>query len=490
MARMLARRVARPWPKLQDYTGRYSGWESFLRRVRLSRLPNTNFYGNHWLVEAVYVLELLETDLRSQDSQAILGGQRDRARDLATDLINRRLVQLMETESVRSGGEPTLLLSDPPENPLPYQGLSFGMYARAVALLGPRANRQARELLRRTANASWRLTAPDGDLGYWGRNQEQAFAQAYTAYGAQLVADLPGSDRKHDRRYEALAKRALTRLGSVYAGGRYGLYIVPGLRRGISASALDGLDRSAGVPSFTGLTLMALNWSLDDAKRRRPKPSGLSADRDSASVLGTGPSRFAAVRRGKTWFAVKAAPGPGRIRDLRFDFGLTALKRRIGASRWIDVVPLKPYTEAIPDSAGPILDPGGKRALPYAQRIEADEEGAVTVTGGWRTSRGAPVRTGVRFRYQAHGCGVRISWPARRGDHFELSTFFRKSAADPEAEGSSLVGSDQIVRFAPRARVTFERRYASATDAKPIRARLRFVARAQESLMRVTICRR
>ncbi len=29
-------------------------------------------------------------------------------------------------------------------------------------------------------------------------------------YEAQLVADLPGSDRKHDRRYEALAERALT----------------------------------------------------------------------------------------------------------------------------------------------------------------------------------------------------------------------------------------------------------------------------------------
>jgi len=512
MARRLARRVAKPWPKLQDSEGRYAGnvrgftrygeavlgyglidvgvreggkrmvasglkavtfaveeapyqkaestfenlavirsylvarrklardhrfrrvrprWEAFLRRVRLSRLPNTSFYGNHWLVEAVYVLELLRTDLRSGDSQAILGGQRDRARELATDLINRRLVALMENESVRSGGESTLLLSDPPENPLPYQSLSFGMYARAVALLGPRASSQARELLRRTANASWQLTAPDGDLGYWGRNQEQAFAQAYTDYGAQLVADLPGSDRRQDRRYEALAQRALTRLRSAYVGGRYGLYIVPVLRRGVSASSLSGLDRSAGVPSFTGLALMALNWSLDDAKRRRPKRSTLRADRNSASVLGTGSSRFATVRRGKTWFAVKAAPGPGRIRDLRFDFGLAALKRRVGESRWVDVVPLKPYTDALPDSAGPILDPGARRALPFAQDIEAERGGTVRVTGGWRSARGAPVRTGARFRFQARGCGVRISWPARRGDRFELSTFFRKSLRRP-----------------------------------------------------------
>jgi hypothetical protein len=273
-------------------------------------------------------------------------------------------------------------------------------------------------------------------------------------------------------------------------GGRYGLYIVPGLRRGVSASALDGLDRSAGVPSFSGLTLMALNWSLDDAKRRRPKPSRLQADRDSASVLGTGPSRFATVRRGDTWFAVKSAPGPGRIRDLRFDFGLAAFKRKVGGSRWVDVVPLKPYTQTLPDSAGPILDPDGRRALPYADDIDADRDGRATVTGGWRTDRGAPVRTGARFRFQARGCGVRISWPARRGDRFELSTFFRKSANDPEPRGSSLVGADQVVRFAPRARVTFERRYASASDAKLIRARLRFVGRAQEGRMRVTICRR
>ncbi|MGI8594444.1 MAG: hypothetical protein ACR2ML_08810, partial [Solirubrobacteraceae bacterium] len=73
---------------------------------------------------------------------------------------------------------------------------------------------------------------------------------------------------------------------------------------------------------------------------------------------------------------------------------------------------------------------------------------------------------------------------------FELSTFFRKSATDPKAKGSSLVAADQVVRFAPRARATFERRYASASDAKLIRARLRFVARARNSRMRVTICRR
>ena len=63
------------------------------QRVRLSRLPNLSFYGNHWLVEAVYVLELQRTGLSSSDPNAILGGDRARSRALAEDLVNRRLVE-------------------------------------------------------------------------------------------------------------------------------------------------------------------------------------------------------------------------------------------------------------------------------------------------------------------------------------------------------------------------------------------------------------
>ncbi len=130
LAYKLAESRLRADPRYRKVRGR---WQAYLERVRLSRLPNLSFYGNHWLVEAVYVLELQRTGLSSSDPNAILGGDRARSRALAEDLVNRRLVNLMRNDTVISGGEPTLLLSDPPENPLTYQGLSFGMYARAPA---------------------------------------------------------------------------------------------------------------------------------------------------------------------------------------------------------------------------------------------------------------------------------------------------------------------------------------------------------------------
>jgi hypothetical protein len=466
-------------------------WVRFLRSVPLSRLPDLVFYGNHHLVEAVYVLELEKTGLRSNDPLAIVGGDRARAVALAKDLVNRRLVALMNATTVRSRGERTLLLSDPPGNPLSYHGLSFGMYARAISLLGRRATRPARELLERVANASWQLTAPDGDLGYSGRNQEQVFGPGLTAYGARMTADLPGSDPAHDQRLEALARRAIVRLRDAHGGGRYGLYITPSLKRGAGPSALSGLDSSAGVASFTGLTMMALNWALERSDRKADHPraaSRLAGDRDGASLVGTGPSRHTTVRHGDLWYAVKAGPETYRLADLRFDFGLAALKRRQADGSWTDVIPIKPYTDAQPDSAGPILDPDGVRALPYADAFRVGPRGQVIVTGGWRTPDGAPVRTGVRFRYEPSGCGLRVSWPALEGDSFEYSAFLRRGRTRPTATGGSLRSSDQTLRFAPRARTFYDEGYASASDAALTRAYLRWDEAPRETRERVTIC--
>lgn len=463
-------------------------WERFLRGVKLSRLPNQSFYGNHWLVEAVYTLELQSTGLRSDDPQSIVGGDRRRSRALAIDLINRKLVRLMRDNTVRAGGRKTLLLSDPPENPLPYQGLSLGLYARAIRLMGKAATSEAREVLRRAANASYELIAPDGQTGYWGRNQDEAFGQALTVYGVRMAADLPGSSASDDARYEAVARRSLARLRSEYIGGRYGMSITPSLRKGYSDQAASGLDSSAGGPSFTGLALMGLNWALDEGSTTGTRPaSALSADRDGATVLGTGPSRFAVVRRGPLWWVIKSSAGAGRIRDLRFDFGLQSLKDRDRSGRWEDVVPLRPYTKDAPDSAGPVLLNGGTRALPYTTDIAAGRGGRVTAVGGFVPGGGAPLRTGVSFRWVPRGCGVRLTFPARAGDSFEYSAFFREGNGPPEITEQSVADGWQIVRFTPRASVTLEPGYSSASDPNITRARLNWTVKRDERI-RVAVC--
>jgi hypothetical protein len=298
-------------------------YEKFLRSARPLRLPATRNYGNHWLVEAVAVRELLETGLRSSDRYAVLGGQRTAAERLSADLINRRIPAMARKRQVEVDGRPTFVLSDPAADPPAYHALSLGFYARAVRLLGDRASPAARRTLIAVANASLWIAAPDGDLAYYGRNQEAAWALAGTAYGAQLAAALRESPAADDARYRALASRAVERLRDVYGFTHFGLNITPAVREDRRLAA-RGLDPNAGGPSFAGLTAAMLEWSLPEL---RPGPIGkLPADAPGAAVLGHRYGRLAVVRTRNVWFAVRVSPDPERPVDMRGDFGLIALK--------------------------------------------------------------------------------------------------------------------------------------------------------------------
>src|SRR5204863_1031263 len=183
-----------------------------LRRITLIRLPATSYCGNRWLVEAVEVRELLRTGLTGGGPLAVLGGLRGEADRLSTELVNRRIPQMARERSVRIHGRQVFVLSDPPDDPPAYQGLSLGMYARAIRLLGPQASGAARRTLIQAGNASLWMTAPDGDVGWAGRNQEEAWALGGTAYGAAVIGDLPQTGARTDDRYRAIAKRTHDRL--------------------------------------------------------------------------------------------------------------------------------------------------------------------------------------------------------------------------------------------------------------------------------------
>jgi hypothetical protein len=167
-----------------------AAWEDFLRRAPLIRIPAVAYYGNHWLIEAVEIRELLATGVRSSIPTAVLGGQRALADRLSRQLVNERIPAMARAEAVSAPGGRAFVLSDPPDNPLVYQGLSFGFYARAIELLGDRATGRARQTLIQIARASLLLAGPDGDVAYFGRNQEQAWGLAGTIYGAYYTASM------------------------------------------------------------------------------------------------------------------------------------------------------------------------------------------------------------------------------------------------------------------------------------------------------------
>ncbi|MEA2480104.1 MAG: hypothetical protein QOJ07_2026, partial [Thermoleophilaceae bacterium] len=344
-------------------------------------------------------------------------------------------------------GSGPFVLSDPPDNPLAYQALSLGLYARAVELLGDGAGPAARQTLRRVVRASLLAAAPDGDLAYFGRSQGEIWALPATAYGAEVAAAEPGSSAADDAADHALAARAIDRLGTAYPVGDRGPWITPALAVDLDAGA-RGLDGYAGAPSMAGLALVSLNWAIDTAPADATA-GALPADHLLAAHVSQGRGQFAVVRRGETWYAVKMT-GTTDVHhrgDLRYDFGLVAAKRLVGA-RWVDLVPERPRTAAPGvDTTGPVLLTGGP-AYPFGSRIRVDSQGTVRVTGGFRTAAGRVVRRST-FVFRPLPCGIESVFRARAGDVYSLSPVFT-GRTGPAVAGASAAGGGQDVSFSPQ----------------------------------------
>jgi hypothetical protein len=447
-------------------------WETWLRRAKLLWLPDSAHYANKYLVEVVAVLELLDTGLDSDVPGSVLAHDAT-AKQLAEDLINSKVPAMADAGAFAVGDKRAYFLSDPEGgNPLAYQGLSFGLYGRAVQLLGDRASDAAKTTLRLVAQASWGLMGPDGDVAYHGRSQEQAWTLGLTANGAEAAIACADASAAS---YHPMAQRALVRLRDAYGVGRKGLYLTPSLREDMR-DRLHGVDTYAGVVGYSGLTLVACNWATDlrDDEAAPAGDGGEGAYDYELNPLKTG---FAVVRRGDLWFAVRAAAKTAAD-DLRYDFGLVALKTSAAGRGWVDVVRPRPHTRTGPDSAGPVLRRSAGVGLPEGERLDIAADGTVTVTGGFRTVAGEWLRRGVRFRFQPHEGGVRLIFPTEQGDRIKYSVFFDADGDEhPTVGNRSVSDGNQRVTFAPDAEVAFDAAgYASGRDAALVRANLFFKA--------------
>jgi hypothetical protein len=472
---------------LADYAPfqrRRDAWEHWLRRSRMTRLDSIDHFVNKQVVEAAGVLELLRTGVHSSHPDATLGGQRDHARSLAIDLANHRVPAIADHDGVAVDGTETLVLSDPPSYALAYHALSCGMLARVVDRLGDLATSSARDALRQVVRASWWLTAPDGDLAYMGRSQEQAWALPATAYAAEVAAAAPGSDAAEDARFRALSARALQRLRDAYTIGPTGLWIVPALALD-PVSGLRGLDHYAGASVYCGLTLVALGWVLDALGGRDVAPGEIGGDAGSAVSLSRGEAELAMVRDDDAWFAVKRACSRSDFPDdLRYDFGLIALKRSTGSGDWHDLLPIRPRTEHQRDSAGPMLLGAGAPAFPHGQSMTVREDGTVVVRGGFLAGDGEWRRRGVSFAFARAGAGaVRLRFDAVAGDRFEYSVFFVDDGGPgPQSDATSVFDGSLRATSTALDDVSFESRYASDAVPKLVRARLALRAAADGPL--------
>jgi hypothetical protein len=464
----LARRRLDTDPRFADARPK---WERWLRRTTLLWLPDTGHYGNKYLVEAIVVLELLRSGLESDERGSILA-DRERSRRRAVRLLTMRVPRMADRERFPAAGEDAFVLSDPSAgSPLAYHGLSLGMYARGLDLLSGQSTAAAQRTLREVAHCSWAIAAPDGDVAYFGRSQEQGWSLALTAYGALAAASIARPDAAS--RLRGVAARAVGRLETMHGTGPKGFFITPSLRPDYGGTR--GLDSYAAAIGYSGLTLAALNWAIDRFGDDDPPDDGGDFDRSrSFPIHASSPRNDFTVARGRRWFAVKSAASSSAD-DLRYDFGLVAFKARDAGGEWRDVLPIRAHTTSGADSAGPVLRRSRGPGLPEAGSVSAGADGTLTLTGGWRTAAGTWLRRGVRFRFEPIEAGVRLIFPTERGDRIKFSVFFVDRGPLPTVESDRVFDDEQRVTFVPDADVVFDaERYASGTDARLVRANILF----------------
>ena len=450
-----------------------SAWEDFLRRQPLHWLPNTRHYANKYMVEVVAVLESRRSGLSSDArGSAMADGVASERRALR--ILDEVAPTIARGASTRVAGAPALVLSDPSNDALAYHALTLGFYGRAIELAGPRASTRARDALQRVARASWALMAPDGELAYVGRSQQQAWSLALTAYGAEVAA--ADADGTWAPRFHAVADRAVARLRSMHGVGEHGFSITPS-GAASARTGRHGVDRYASGPGYTGLTLAGLAWAIDYAEKHDRPIGAIASDTPSAWLLGRGRTALHAVRTPGSWFAVKHSRSSSGA-DLRYDFGLVALKRPGDDGSWRDVLVPRPHTTGRGDSAGPVLD----GALPDGTRARVRSNGAVTVQGGYRNGH-RWLSSGETFRFTPVSCGVKATFTRRRGGTLEYSVFFRTR---PSISGGQLTSDGIAVQASPRPSVRLKGGYASATDPRLVRAVMRFPASRRP--VSVTIC--
>lgn len=409
------------------------GWADRIRRFRyLHGLLGSRYRYNKNLVEALEVIELYRTRLTSKAPKAILRDRRT-AITRAIRLLNVQLARRVLDYTVNAGtkegwpfAERVSLISDPPANPPAYNALTAALYMRAYERL-PAKLRTVRMLqtAERMIGGVIARVAPDGDLAFDGRSQEQAWALssgAYAAWAASRFERAPSKDI-----HLSFARRVVGRLETVHVTpeSSFGFVLTPAAGCCDRQDMPPGQDHYYDVGKYSGLTAMTMGWALGV----RPAAWGsatalLPTDRPSNFVYELGRGRFYQHRGDKVYWLLRMQSD---YYDARADMGLALLKIRADSGAWIDAVPPRPYTgghHRPPDPAAPCLL--FRLGCAYLDLSEGRPVGESYVfRARWRTARGSQIRSGTAT-VTPTASGLRLSWTAKAKDRFRVDTFLSR----------------------------------------------------------------
>ncbi|MBI2691434.1 MAG: hypothetical protein HYX29_05775 [Solirubrobacterales bacterium] len=406
-------------------------WANQLRRFPYQRgVLGSRYHYNKNLVEALEVIELYNSGLRGNARNAIL---RDRKLALrrALRLIDRLIPARVKnyTQSVGPGqGWPFTTtvadMSDPPANPPAYNAFVAGVYARAYQQLAPGLRTERMRLTSETLiRGVIARTAPDGDIAFDGRSQEQAWALSLAGYAAWSASSFAtGTEREI---FLAFVRRVVKRLENVHvtSASSFGFVLTPAAGCCDKQDMPPGQDRYYDVAKYSGLTAMTMGWAL----QKRPQdwqsgPDAIPTDSASNFVYTAGDGRFIQHRGANIYWFMRMQSD---YFDARSDMGVAVMKVRNANGTWTDVVPPRPYTgghQKAADPASPCLVYRKGCAYLELRGGAADAGGGFTFSAIWRTARGTLVRRGTAT-VTPNVDGLKLTWDARAGDVFNFNNF-------------------------------------------------------------------
>lgn len=339
-------------------------------------------YNNLKLVSSLASLELIGTGLAPASPSALLAdiGLKGRVEHRLSSRVPKETggdVTRVGKSAVGGGG----ILSDPPRNPLAYHVLSTMMLGEVLDELGDAAPAAALKAYGRAARALLVLTAPDGDLTWFGRGQGQVWVPAVAAAAAAGAAERTSSTVLRGR-FLALAETSLARLREVYGVGPRGLPLVPGA---VDADILGAraVDPYATTRGYNGLAVYALDRASATLKRVAATATRLPSERTGV-VRSPQQGGLASITRGGLWVGIAAKSRAPE--DARYSSGLLAMQHRDAAGAWKPVVPGRPYN---PQRVGTLAIKVGGRTLVASGSVAQPGPSAVVIRGGW-AEPGAP----------------------------------------------------------------------------------------------------
>jgi hypothetical protein len=406
-------------------------WANKLRRFPYQKgTLGSRYHYNKNLVEALEVIELYNTGLRGNATNAILRDRKvaiRRALRLIDVLIPARVANYTESVGATQGwpfNTTVADMSDPPDNPPAYNSFVAGLYARAYHELAPGFRT---ERMRQTAETMIRgviaRTAPDGDIAFDGRSQEQAWALSTAAYAAWSASTFAtGAEREI---YLSFARRVVQRLENVHvtSASSFGFVLTPAAGCCDKQDLPPGQDHYYDVAKYSGLTAMTMGWAIQERPQDWQSGDGvLPTDVPSDYVYVPGRGRFVQHRGTNIYWFLRMQSD---YFDARSDMAVSVMKVRNANGSWTDVVPPRPYTGGHfkpADPASPCLV--YKKGCAYLELHggTANGAGGIDFQAIWRTARRTLVRTSSATVTPTE-TGLRLSWAGLPGDTFTMDNF-------------------------------------------------------------------